>query len=64
MRGIQAGAVLAVNSYPEDLRDIVLGKQKFTTPNSKIFTDEAKKSVDRAIQTALDAIALLQKTKI
>ncbi len=64
MRGIKAGAVLAVNSYPEDLRDIVLGKQKFATPNSKIFTDEAKKGVDRAIQTALDAIVLLQNTKI
>ncbi len=64
MRGVQAGAVLAVNSYPEDLQNIVLEKQKFATPNSKIFTDEAKKSVERAIQTALDAIVLLQKTKI
>lgn len=61
LRGVQAGAVLAVNSYPEDLRDIVLGKQPFSMPNSKINTNEAKKSIDRAILTALNAILLLSK---
>jgi uridine phosphorylase len=61
LRGVKAGAVLAVNSYPEDLRDIVLGKQKFAAPNSKIITREANASVNRAIKTALDAIALLEK---
>lgn len=61
MRGVQAGAVLAVNSYPEDLRDIVLRKQPFSVPNSKINTNEAKKSIDRAILTALNAILLLSK---
>jgi uridine phosphorylase len=61
LRGAQAGAVLAVNSYPEDLRDIVMGKQKFTVPNSKIISNEANASVDRAIKTALGAIVLLDK---
>lgn len=59
MRGAKAGAVLAVNSFPEDLKEIVLGNQKFSTPNSKISTEEANKSVDRAIQTALNAVKLL-----
>lgn len=63
MRGVAAGAILAVNSYPEDLRDIVSGKQAFSTPNSKIVTVEAKKSVDRAIKVALDAIILLANPK-
>lgn len=61
MRGIRAGAVLAVNSYPEPLKEIVNGKQSFATPNTKINTREAEKSVDRAIQTALDALVLLRK---
>jgi uridine phosphorylase len=59
LRGVKAGAVLAVNSYPEDLKNIVLGKQKFATPNSNITTNEATASVDRAIQTALDALVML-----
>lgn len=63
LRGVQAGAVLAVNSYPEDLRNIVLRKQKFTTPNSKIFTSEAIASVNRAIHTALEAIVILQSKR-
>lgn len=62
LRGVRAGAVLAVNSYPEDLRDIVLGKQKFSIPNSKINSIEAKESIDRTIQTALEAVRLM-KTK-
>ncbi len=61
LRGVKAGAVLAVNSYPEDLKDIVLGRQKFAVPNSKIFTKEANASVERAILTALTAINLLSK---
>jgi uridine phosphorylase len=63
LRGVSTGAVLAVNSYPEDLRAIVTGKQKFSTPNSKIYTPEAKKSVERAISTALEAIVLLEQRK-
>lgn len=59
MRGVRAGAVLAVNSYPEPLKEIAIGKQSFTTPNTKINTKEAEKSVDRTIQTALDALVLL-----
>jgi uridine phosphorylase len=59
MRGIASGAVLAVNSYPEDLRNIVSGTQPFTVPNSKIYTREATASIDRAIRTALDAAVLL-----
>lgn len=59
LRGVRSGAVLAVNSYPEDLQNIVVGKQKFTTPNSKIFSSEARKSVDRTILTALESIVRL-----
>lgn len=61
LRGVKAGAVLAVNSYPEDLRDIVLGQQKFVVPNSKIQSKEANISINRAIQTALDALVLLNQ---
>lgn len=61
MREVKAGAVLAVNSNPEPLKEIVNNKQTFTTPSTKINTREAEKSVDRAIQTALDALVLLQK---
>lgn len=59
MRGVKAGAVLAVNSYPEPLREIVQGKENFSVPNTKIQTGEAEKSIDRAIQTALDAVIIL-----
>lgn len=61
MRGVKAGAVLAVNSYPEPLRDIAQGKTAFSTPNTKISTKEAEASVDRSIQTALDAIVYISK---
>lgn len=61
MRGVKAGAVLAVNSYPEPLKEIVQGKENFIVPNTKIQTSEAGKSVDRAIQTALDALLLLNE---
>lgn len=59
MRGVMAGGVLAVNSYPEPLKEIVQGKEFFSVPNTKILTEEAEKSVDRAIQTALNAVVLL-----
>jgi len=58
MRGVQTAAILAVNSYPEDLRSIVTGRQSFSTPNSKIYSREAVASVDRAIRTALEAAVL------
>lgn len=61
MRGVKAGAVLAVNSYPEPLKEIVQGKENFSTPKTNINTQEAKKSVDRAICTALDALILLSE---
>ena len=61
MRGVRAGAVLAVNSYPEPLKEIVQGKMSFSVPNTKISTTEAENSTDRAIQTALDAIVILGK---
>lgn len=60
MRGVKAGAVLAVNSYPEPLKEIVQGKEFFSVPNTKISTKEAEKSVDRAIQTSLDAFILME----
>jgi uridine phosphorylase len=61
MRGVQAGAVLAVNSYPEPLKEIVQGKKSFVTPKTNIETDEAKKSIDRTIITALTAIKMMKK---
>lgn len=61
MRGVKAGAILAVNSYPEPLKEIVEGTESFNIPNTKISTEEAEKAVDRAIQTALDTIVLMKK---
>lgn len=61
LRGVKTGAVLAVNANPEPLKEIVQGKFKFDTPASKIRTAEAKKSVERAIITALEASLLLRK---
>lgn len=60
MRGVKAGAVLAVNSHPETLEDIVVGKQQFTIPRTKIKTQEADKSIDRTIRTALEAITMMK----
>jgi len=56
MRGVRAGAVLAVNANPEPLEDIVKGTMKFDAPDTHITTSEAKKSVDRAIITALESL--------
>jgi len=61
LRGVRAGAVLAVNANPEPLKEIMLGKFKFDVPTSKITTSEALQSVDRAIKTALEASLLLSK---
>ena len=63
MRGVQAGAVLAVNAPPETLSDIVRNTKKFSTPQTSVSTAEAKKSVDRAIRCALDAIVDLQTSQ-
>lgn len=60
MRGVKAGAVLAVNANPEPLKEIVLGKVKFSVPVSKIKTQAAKKSIDKAIKTALEAMLLVK----
>ncbi len=59
LRWVQAGAVLAVNGMPEDLVDITLGKQEFISPEIKLNSEEAQKSVDRAIIIALDALISL-----
>lgn len=56
MRGVKAGCVLAVNAEPEPLDLITQNKFAFSTPVSKINSKEAKKSVDKAIMTALEAI--------
>ncbi|MBI3984568.1 MAG: nucleoside phosphorylase [Candidatus Levybacteria bacterium] len=61
LRGIKTGAVLAVNANPEPLKDMILNKLRFDVPKSKIYTNEAKLSVDRTIQTALDASIILSK---
>lgn len=61
LRGVKTGAILAVNANPEPLKEIMEGKFKFDVPASKINTDEAKASVDRAILTALEASLLLNK---
>lgn len=60
IRGIMAGAVLAVNYTPEPLEKIVKGNQKFSTPGTHLITKEAKASVDRAIKTALGAVEKLK----
>ncbi len=61
LRGVKTGAVLAVNANPEPLKEIMEGKFKFDAPASKIKTQEAKASIDRAIKTALEASLLLAK---
>lgn len=60
MRGVMAGAVLAVNYTPEPLEEIVKGVKKFSTPGTHLVTKEAKASVDRAIKTALGAVEKLK----
>lgn len=55
LRGVRAGAVLAVNANPEPLKEIMEGTYDFDTPVSKIRSKEAKASTDRAIKTALEA---------
>lgn len=61
LRGVWAGAVLAVNANPEPLKEIIENKFPFDVPNSKINTSEAKASIDRAIKTALNASLTLSK---
>lgn len=61
LRGVKTGAVLAVNANPEPLKEIIEGTFRFDTPASKIFTSEAKKSIERAIITALEASILLKR---
>lgn len=61
LRGIKTGAVLAVNANPEPLKEIMQERFKFDVPKSKILTIEARLSIDRAIQTALNASILLSK---
>jgi uridine phosphorylase len=61
LRGVKAGAVLAVNANPEPLNEIAQEKLSYDVPISKIYTSEAKKSVERAILTALEASILLEK---
>lgn len=61
LRGVMTGAVLAVNANPEPLKEIVQGKFNFDVPDTKIETSEAKKSIDRAILTALEASLSLYK---
>lgn len=64
IRGIMAGAVLAVNYTPEPLDEIVKGVKKFSTPGTHLVTKEAKASIDRAIITALLAIEKLKNKGI
>jgi len=59
LRGVRAGAVLAVNANPEPLKEIMEGTFDFDTPISKIRSQEAKASTDRAIRTALEASILM-----
>lgn len=61
LRGVKTGAVLAVNANPEPLREIMLGKFSFDTPETKIITKEANASIERAITIALEASLLLSK---
>lgn len=61
LRGVKAGAVLAVNANPEPLKEIMENKFLFDVPDSKINTTEAKASINRVIKTALDASLTLAK---
>ena len=59
LRGVKAGAVLAVNAPPEDLLAISQGEAQFVSPAIAEDSQEARASIDRAIQTALDACTVL-----
>lgn len=61
LRGLKTGAVLAVNANPEPLKEIMEGKFVFDVPASKVNNEEANRSIDRAIRTALEASLLLKK---
>lgn len=61
LRGVKTGAVLAVNSSPEPLKEFMQEKYIFDTPNTKIITKEAELSIDRSILAALEASLLLNK---
>ena len=56
MRGVKAGAVLAVNANPEPLGEITLGKIDFSAPATEADPIKAKKAEERAIITALEAL--------
>lgn len=61
LRGVKTGAVLAVNASPEPLKEIMENKFKFDVPASKIKTQEAIASIDRAIKNSLEASLLINK---
>lgn len=61
LRGVKAGAVLAVDSDPEPIEDIVNGKLIFTTPNKKWDDELAKIAVEREIITVLESVGELNK---
>ncbi|CAN5188701.1 uridine phosphorylase [soil metagenome] len=61
LRGVKAGAVLAVNANPEPLKEIMLETYNFDVPISKIRSKEAIASTERAIITALEASLLMNK---
>jgi len=61
IRGVKAGAVLAVNANPEPLREITLGEIDFSAPATEADSIEAKRAEERAIITALEAMVQLAK---
>ena len=57
LRGVRAGAVLAVNAEPEDLKSRLCGnKQKVITESSQKITEQ---TVNRAIQTVLKGLTII-----
>lgn len=57
LRGVQAGAILAVNSEPESLKERIQGKQLVV--KTETSTDITNQTVSSLIQIALEAISSL-----
>ncbi len=57
LRGVRAGAILAVNAEPEDLKSRLYGnKQKVITESSQKITEQ---TINQAIRAALEALIIM-----
>ena len=57
LRGVKAGAILAVNAAPEPLCERILGKDIIV--DTEMSEEITKKIVDKMIEVALEATTIL-----